>query len=396
VNLLETKLSNTRAVAYVRVSSVTQIDGHSLDAQERLSLELCKSRGWQMIKVYREEGKSAHVDAINKRPIFRQLLDDAAKRQFDIVIVHTLDRWARNMRISLEALRILEQFQVGLVSITEQLDWSTPEGRLTAHMLGGMAQFYSESLGKHVSKGLCQRAFEGKHTGGIPFGYESCWLNGEKGERICRCHPEHKAGIHTKPDEAQAVIYLFQTYAAGNITLGQLAAWLNNNGFRTRDTHKLTDAHGNLVAGPKLFTTASVRGILHNPFYTGKVSYKGQWSSGAHEPLVSEEIFNLVHSTLKKNSGRSETMLTRPQREYLLKGIIRCAYCGLPMWAQTYHCGIPYYREHKNSRSLCHCQAAGSAIACNIPDEQIGKLIEAIELGPKWLEQVLAIISLKD
>ena len=49
-----------RAVAYLRVSSMSQVEGHSLAAQERLFGELCKSRGWTAVQVYREEGKSAH------------------------------------------------------------------------------------------------------------------------------------------------------------------------------------------------------------------------------------------------------------------------------------------------------------------------------------------------
>ena len=79
----------TRAVAYLRVSSASQVEGHSLDAQERLFYDLCKNRGWQSVKVYREEGKSAHVDAIAKRPVFRQLLEDSGKGQFDLVVIHT-------------------------------------------------------------------------------------------------------------------------------------------------------------------------------------------------------------------------------------------------------------------------------------------------------------------
>ena len=75
---------------------MSQADGHSLDAQERLFRELCLKRGWTAGRIYREEGKSAHSDSIAKRPVFRQLLDDAAQGRFDVVVVHTLDRWARN------------------------------------------------------------------------------------------------------------------------------------------------------------------------------------------------------------------------------------------------------------------------------------------------------------
>jgi site-specific DNA recombinase len=385
-----------RAVAYLRVSSASQVEGHSLDAQERLFHDLCRNRGWEALRVYREEGKSAHVEAIARRPVFRQLLEDAGKHTFDVVVVHTLDRWSRNLKVTIESIGILSRHNVGLVSITENLGWSTPEGRLTAHMVGVMAQFYSESLGKHVSKGLDQRAHEGKHTGGIPFGYESCWDKGEKGEKSCRCKPEHPGGVHIHPTEGPAVTELFKCYSTGVTTLSQLAGALNEHGFRTRNMHRLPDANGNLANGPRLFTTASVRGILHNPFYAGQVQYKGKLMPGAHEPLVSHEVFDLVQEVLRRNSGRSETLHPRPEREYLLKGIIRCAYCGMPMWAQTYKNGRRYYREHFCSRSHARCPAEGASMHCEVADEQTGRIVEAIELGPKWLEEVLAIISLKD
>jgi site-specific DNA recombinase len=385
-----------KAVAYSRVSDPSQIEGHSLDAQERLFRELCKNRNLEQIKVYREEGRSAHVDAIARRPVFRQLLEDAGKRQFDVVVVHTLDRWARNLRVSLEAVSILDRNGVGLVSITENLDWSTPEGLLAANMLGGISQYYSESLGKHVIKGLDQRAFEGKHNGGIPFGYESCWKKGEKGEKYCQCGKEHPGGVHIHQKEGLAVKELFQRYATGITTLAQLAAWLNESGFRTRDHHNLFDANGNLTAGSRLFTTASVRGILHNPFYTGKITHRGTVVAGAHEPIMSQEIFDIVQITMKKNSGRSEILHPQPEREYLLKGIIRCGYCGMPMWAQTYKNGRRYYRDHNESRSIAPCPAQGGYIACETADEQVGRLVAAIELGPRWLEEILTIISMKD
>src|SRR5512136_2386435 len=95
-------------------------------------------------------------------------------------------------------------------------------------------------------------------------------------------------------------------------------------------------------------------------------------------------------------SGRSETLQSRPERQYLLKGIIRCAYCGMPMWAQTYNSHKRYYREHIASRGLEPCLAQGGSVSCEKADGQVGKLIEAIELGPAWLEEVLSIISLKD
>ena len=164
-----------RAVAYIRGSTADQVEGHSLNAQERLFRELCKNRGWDPVAVYREEGRSAHEDSITKRPVFRQLLEDAAKNQFDVVVVHTLDRWSRNLKITIETISQLARHSVGLVSITENIDWSNPQGRLFTQMLGAFAEYYSGALASHVSKGIGQRAQQGLHLGAIPFGYQSCW-----------------------------------------------------------------------------------------------------------------------------------------------------------------------------------------------------------------------------
>jgi hypothetical protein len=81
----------------------------------------------------------------------------------------------------------------------------------------------------------------------------------EDGERKHRCSPEHPGGVHPISIEAEAVIEMFSRYASGTITLSQLAAWLNQQGLRTRNTKRLPDAQGELSAGPRLFTTASVR-----------------------------------------------------------------------------------------------------------------------------------------
>jgi len=110
------------AAAYIRVSGASQVEGHSLDAQERLFHQLCKSRGWEPLRVYREEGRSAHNESIKGRPAFRQLLDDSSSGEFKVVVVHTLDRWSRNLRVTLESLSHLARHNVALVSITENLD----------------------------------------------------------------------------------------------------------------------------------------------------------------------------------------------------------------------------------------------------------------------------------
>ena len=373
-----------RAVAYIRVSDASQVDGHSLNAQERLFHQLCKTKGWESVGVYREEGKTAHVDAIAKRPVFRQLLHDAQGRHFDTVVVHTLDRWARNLRVQLEALAMLTKADVGFVSISEQIDWSTAHGRLQAQILGSFAEYFSESLSNHIKKGVGERAQQGRHLGGVAFGYRPCSLDG--------CDPEHPGGVHVVEQEAEAVRELFRQYAGGTTTTVRLAAWMNTQGHRTLNRHRFGDDD----AVGRFFTNASVRGLLHNAFFAGKVKHRDELLDGAHEPLISVELFEQVQANLKRNSGRSQTLVSKPAHEYLLKGLVRCAQCGMPMWAQTYRSGYAYYREHRGSRGAGECVNSGGAVLARTVDEQVGQIIEALVLPVDWLEAALQRISLRD
>ncbi|MCH8062444.1 MAG: recombinase family protein, partial [Chloroflexi bacterium] len=315
--------------------------------------------------------------------------------KFDIVVVHTLDRWARNLKVMLETLSFLGQHNVGFISITENLDYTTPHGKLTTQMLGGMAEFFSDMLAVHTKKGISERARQGKQLGSIPFGYESCRVK-QDGVRILQCKPEHPGGIHVHTQEGPAIAKLFKDYAAGSTTLSVLATWLNGEEFRTRNTKRLLNAAGELVAEPRLFTTASVRGILHNSTYTDNVRHGADLYPGLHEALVSQELFQVVQDTLKKNSGRSETLQAKPTREYLLKGLVRCAYCKMPMWAQTYRNGNRYYREQHGSRGAGNCVNKSGSIRCEVPDEQMGMIMGAIILPDSWMDRLLARIQLAD
>ena len=102
------------AVGYIRVSTEDQTQGYSLDAQRAGIQEYCERNGYQLVRIYADEGVSAHTDKISKRPQLSLLLEHAKQGQFDVVVVHTLDRWARNMRVHVDALQGLVEAQRGL------------------------------------------------------------------------------------------------------------------------------------------------------------------------------------------------------------------------------------------------------------------------------------------
>ena len=386
-------MGKQQVLALIRVSAESQVDGYSLDAQEREIRE--RFAADSIITVRREEGQSAHVDTIRKRPVLIKVLDDIRQGKANLLVVHSLDRLSRNLKILLEIMAVLGEHGVGLVSISEDIDYSTPHGKMTTQMLGSFAEFFSEMLSTHVKKGIGERARQGRHLGCIPFGYESCWQE-LKGEPKLACEPEHPGAVHVHSEEGAAVRELFVRYTSGMVTLATLASCLNDRGFRTRNTKKLPDGNGGSVSGPRLFTIASVRGILHNPFYTGKVRHKNEILPGAHEALVSDDVFQTVQDAMRRNSGRSRTLHSHPQREYLLKGLVHCAHCRMPMWSQTFVNGRRYYREQRGSRGVGYCVGRSGSMFCEIPDEQMGNIISAIVLPDAWVDRVLAQVHLAD
>src|SRR5688500_2684703 len=84
-----------RAALYERVSSEEQVEGYSLEAQDRAGRLYCDAHGWEITSTYRDEGRSARTDDLSRRPAFQQLLTDAEAGKFDAIVVHKLDRFSR-------------------------------------------------------------------------------------------------------------------------------------------------------------------------------------------------------------------------------------------------------------------------------------------------------------
>jgi site-specific DNA recombinase len=129
-----------KAALYARVSTEEQTEGYSIDAQRRAFVTLCESKQWIPYREYIDEGKSARTEDINKRPALKEAIADALDHQYDVFVVHKVDRFSRRLSLTLEYFNKLIKAGVGFVSITEQMDFSTPWGKFTLSMLGGLAE----------------------------------------------------------------------------------------------------------------------------------------------------------------------------------------------------------------------------------------------------------------
>jgi site-specific DNA recombinase len=168
-----------KAVGYIRVSSEMQIEtGHSLDAQSALITDFIRAKGWSLNEIFCDAGLSG---TLSDRPALQALMARAEHHDFDVVAVHAIDRFYRGLGGLLAALHQLHQNQVAFISIAENLDFSTPWGKLVLAVLGAPAEIYIDKLREETKKGKLARARKGLWNGSIPFGY----CNGLR--RVLRC-----------------------------------------------------------------------------------------------------------------------------------------------------------------------------------------------------------------
>ena len=153
-----------RAAGYVRVSDESQVEGLSLDAQRREITRYCERQGYGLVRIYADEGFSAYTDRVEARPQFAQLLEDVERGMYDVVVVHTVDRWARRISVQSQTLERLGKANVGFISIMENIDYTTPFGKLVLNNLGGTSEFFSALLGGTREQGAAPESRAGPPT----------------------------------------------------------------------------------------------------------------------------------------------------------------------------------------------------------------------------------------
>src|SRR2546426_5444190 len=149
-----------RIALYARVSTS---NGHQdPEMQLRELREYAERRGWQIVEEYVDSGVSGSKDS---RPALNRLMADACQRKFDSVLVWKIDRWGRSLKHLVTSLAELDAFGVTFVSLRDNLDLSTPSGRLMMQLLGAMAEFERALIQERVKAGLRNARAKGKRLG---------------------------------------------------------------------------------------------------------------------------------------------------------------------------------------------------------------------------------------
>ena len=146
-----------KAAIYARVSTLDQEPENQLQELRRYA----QARGWTAVE-YVDRGVSGAKD---RRPALDQLLADAKRRRFDVVVCWRLDRLGRNLKHLITLLDELQALGVAFVSLAEGIDATTPAGKLQMHILGAIAEFERERIRERVLAGLQRARTQGKRLG---------------------------------------------------------------------------------------------------------------------------------------------------------------------------------------------------------------------------------------
>ena len=347
-----------RAAIYARVSSEEQVDGYSLDAQMRACRKYVDDHGWSIACEFVEEGRSGRTDDITKRPQFKQMMEDAEQGTFDVIVVHKLDRFSRNRRIAFEYFDKISKWNVGFVSISENMDFSTPWGGLALTLLVGLAQFYSDNLGLEVKKGKAERKAQGLYNGLLPFGV----MKGDDGVPIA------------DPDTVLGLQKAFKLAVEGKSDR-EIAVALNRDGYRTAGNQ-----------GNRPFRKDTARGILMNRFYVGELpTSDGGWTQGKHQGLIEKEIFEGAQRAREANR-KAPLSVNSNANTYSLSGLMVCGVCGSRI------------RIHKNDKGRirvdCSGRAQGEQCTCkgaflDVYERQVEWYLDQCEIPDDYQQRIL-------
>jgi DNA invertase Pin-like site-specific DNA recombinase len=155
----EPPLTIARVALYARVST---LNGQDPEMQLSELREYASRRGWTIITEYVDQGVSGSKES---RPQLNQLMTDAHRRKFDAVLVWKIDRLGRSLKHLVNALADLSAYGVAFVSFRDNLDLSTPSGRLMFQIIGAMAEFERSLIQERVKAGLRNARAKGKKFG---------------------------------------------------------------------------------------------------------------------------------------------------------------------------------------------------------------------------------------
>jgi site-specific DNA recombinase len=289
----------TKAVVYARVSSKEQEEtGYSLDAQEEL-LKSYADKPQHQFDVIKKFRISESASGKTQRATFAEMMRYMDKNKINVLICEKVDRLTRNFKDAIvidEWLDKDETRQVHLVKDSLILHKnSKSQEKLNWGIRILFAKNYTDNLSEEVKKGQKQKTKEGWLPTKPPLGYKTV---GEKGRKL-----------HLIDDKVAPYIKeMFTLYATNNYSTLALSEKMYKSGFRSRNGGKVVKSQ--------------IHRLLCDPFYYGKFVWKDEVYQGKHEPIITKDLFEEVHSKLSRGGAPYQS-----KHDKELQGKVFCGNC---------------------------------------------------------------------
>jgi site-specific DNA recombinase len=367
---------NLSAVIYLRVSTKEQAqkggeaEGFSIPAQREACRRKAKALGATVVDEFVDRGESARSA---KRPELQKMLAYVKEDPVTYVIVHKVDRLARNRVDDVEINLALQAAGATLVSCSESID-ETPSGTLLHGIMSSIAEFYSRNLAAEVMKGLVQKAKKGGTVGKAPVGYRNV--------RIFDRGRETRT-IEIDEERAPLVRWAFEVYATGDWSLTRLTNALQRKGLTNRPTTHYAE---------KPITRASIHRMLHNRYYIGKVTWQGVEYDGAHPTFISQDTFRRVQEILTAHNVAGEKQ--RVHNHYL-KGSVWCEHCGsrLCITKTTNRHGTTYMYFFCVGRNQKRTGCGLRAVQIDKVEKYVEEKWRHVKIDPKYADLLKEILG---
>ncbi len=321
------KTARKDAVIYCRVSTEEQVDNLSLATQEERSLSYCSERAWPVLRIFRDEGKSAKT---TDREAFQTMLALCTRETSTIayVVVYDLSRFTRNMADQTETVKRLAMSGVELRSVCEDTDDSST-GKLMRNIHGALNQYDNDKRSERTRIGMTKAVSLGRFPFRAPVGYIN--VSAQTGRNLI-----------LDPKSAPLIRKAFELAATGLKSKAEILKTVSQLGLQS--------------SKGKLLSAQTFQQILRNPLYAGWVVIPtwGLKMPGNFDPLVEQGLFDKVQDVLDGKKAAVVAHL-RNHPDFPLRVFVRCGACDTPLtgsWSKGRNRYYAYY----------HCRREGCRV----------------------------------
>lgn len=301
--MLDSNQSTLKYCLYARKSSESdERQAMSIDSQLNEMRALAENEGLQIVCELQE---SHSAKDSGKRPVYNKLLKGLASEEYNAVLTWAPDRLSRNAGDLGSVVDLMDQGKLLHIRTYSQTFTNNPNEKFLLMILCSQAKLENDNKSINVKRGIRNKCEMGWRPGVAPLGYMNRAFAGVN-------------DIILDPDRSELIIEAFQKAGYERWSGRRIKAWLDEQGFTNRSG--------------KPISVSQILVILSTSFYYGKFQYPeapdAPWYTGAHKPLISKELFDLVQETRGVNKG------VWGSKTFAFRGLLKCGRCTADITAQ--------------------------------------------------------------